>query len=193
MKLEIFLFNPLLRLPEFVIGICCGVLFLSKPMPIKQRSMWIGVLLCLASIPLLVRLPWLLVSNGLLAPLFGVVILGLSDSAGLAARLLSNRILVLLGQASFSLYLLHFPVFFWMSFAATRGPLAERLSGSWPHSTDSVPSLVLYFVLAVLVSLTSYTLIEIPARDALKDWFSRRGSASAASSRREAGQEAMAS
>ncbi len=193
MRLEIFLFNPLLRSPEFIIGVCCGVVFLKRPLLIKQRSMWIGMLICLASLPLLVRLPWLMVSNGLLAPLFGVVILGLADSVGLAARFLSNRVLVLLGQASFSLYLLHFPVFFWMSFAVTRGTLAERLSGSWPHHTDSLGSLVVYFILAVLVSLASYTFLEIPARDAVKQWFSQRGSRSVAQVRRETGQEAVAS
>jgi peptidoglycan/LPS O-acetylase OafA/YrhL len=193
MRLEMFLFNPLLRCPEFIIGVCCGVAFLQGRTPVKQRSMWFGMLICLASIPLLVKLPWLLVSNGLLAPLFGVVILGLADSEGPAARFLSNRPLVLLGQASFSLYLLHFPVFFWMSFAVTNGSFAQRLTGSWPYHTDSVLSLILYFVLAVLFSLASYTFIEIPARDSLKEWFSQRGSRSVSVPRRENGQEAVVS
>jgi peptidoglycan/LPS O-acetylase OafA/YrhL len=172
-RLEIFLFNPMLRLPEFMIGICCGVWSSRQKAPVLQRFLWLSMAACVVSIPLLVRLPWLLVSNGMLAPLFGVVIIGLSSSTGIARKVLGNRVMVHLGQASFSLYLLHFPVFFWMSYLAKHGA-ADRFSGEWSSPSDSPWLFAFYVTLCVLVSLASFAYIETPARRAVKIWLDRR-------------------
>jgi peptidoglycan/LPS O-acetylase OafA/YrhL len=48
--------------------------------------------------------------DGLLAPIFALVILVFSDPRGSAARLLSAKWLVVLGEASFGLYLIHLPL-----------------------------------------------------------------------------------
>jgi peptidoglycan/LPS O-acetylase OafA/YrhL len=101
------------------------------------------------------------------------VIIGLSASTGIAARALSNRVMVHLGQASFSLYLLHFPVFFWMSFFAKRGA-ADRFSGEWTLQIDSPWLFAFYVLLCVGVSLASFAYIETPARRAVKAWLDRR-------------------
>ncbi len=172
-RLEIFLFNPLLRLPEFMIGICCGVWSSRKTTATLQRFLWLTIAACFVSVPLLVRLPWLLVSNGMLAPLFGAVIMGLGTSQGLAARALGNRVIVRLGHASFSLYLLHFPVFFWMSYLAKRGA-ADRFSGEWTQSVDSPWLFAFYVALCIAVSLASFAYIETPARRGVKAWLDRR-------------------
>jgi peptidoglycan/LPS O-acetylase OafA/YrhL len=163
----------LLRLPEFIIGICCGVWLSHKTAAVLQRFLWLSLATCLVAVPLLVRLPWLVVSNGMLAPLFGAVIIGLSTSKGIVAKALGSRVMVRLGQASFSLYLLHFPVFFWMSFLAKRVG-TDRFSGEWTLPIDSPWLFGFYVALCVAISLASFAYIETPARRAVKAWLDRR-------------------
>jgi peptidoglycan/LPS O-acetylase OafA/YrhL len=53
------------------------------------------------------------VHNGLLVPAFAMIILGLSEE-NIFSRALSVSVLVLLGEASFALYLIHFIVNDWV-------------------------------------------------------------------------------
>jgi peptidoglycan/LPS O-acetylase OafA/YrhL len=173
-RLEILLFNPLLRLPEFMVGICLGI-WAARGNPLGVRhATGLAIATYLLLVPVLTRLPFLLVSNGLLAPLFGTVIVALGTSSELYARLLGNPIMVRLGHASFSLYLFHFPILFWMTFLARHGDLKEKLVGPWPANAESPAYLVFYFCSCIGLSLLSYSYLESPARKILKRWMSRR-------------------
>jgi peptidoglycan/LPS O-acetylase OafA/YrhL len=124
-------------------------------------------------VPLLVRLPWLVVSNGLLSPLFGIVILSVATSGGRVVRLLQTPILVRLGHASFSMYLLHYPVLFWMTYLLKTGTVTAKLEGPWPILADSPAYLAAYLSLVIALALASYSLIESPARRQIRAWLSR--------------------
>ena len=117
-------YHPLVRLPEFLIGVVLGHLYL------KQRSvrylppagLMAGVIL--AIIVLGDGLPLLLLGNGLLAPIVAVLIFQLAARAGWLSRALAQRPLVLLGEASYAMYLLHVPLHAWLR------PVGLRLTGS---------------------------------------------------------------
>src|SRR6516225_9168215 len=83
--LSVVKFNPLVRLPEFLIGMACGFYFLRA-----RASSKLGI-------PL--------VGGGLLAPAFAAIIYGLAQPRSL--MVLNLRPMVLLGDASYSFYLLH--------------------------------------------------------------------------------------
>ena len=175
-QMEILLFNPALRLPEFMVGIFFGLCAAKGYRLNAPYLIWLLFITYLLLVPALVKLPFLLVSNGLLSPLFGITILALATSTGFHVRLLSSRIMVRLGHASFSLYLFHLPLLFWMTFLVREGSLTHRLDSPWPLPQDSVGYLFSYLLACVVVSLLSYSYLESPARQMLKRWMAHPAS-----------------
>jgi peptidoglycan/LPS O-acetylase OafA/YrhL len=116
-------FCPLVRLPEFVFGVALGVLFLRSRDRAASGS-WMAALgfglagACLALLPL----PYPLLHNGLLLPLFGLAIVGLARGGGLLGKVLAARPLVALGEASYALYILQVPLMYWMLLASGASP-----------------------------------------------------------------------
>src|SRR5215831_13548775 len=97
---------PVLRLPEFLVGIALGLLLLrSRPRPWHSYLFYLAaavtvLLLCLAIGN------W--VSLVMIPAAFMLYVLAFSD--GFPARLFSSRPVVLLGGASYAIYLLQYPV-----------------------------------------------------------------------------------
>ncbi|HET6762010.1 MAG TPA: acyltransferase [Longimicrobiaceae bacterium] len=159
--------NPLLRLPEFVIGVAAGRLFLDGAFD-RIRSGAVEVAVAAALVAALLAspaVPYLLMHNGLLAPLFAALIVVLAVGRGPVARVLSGRRMEMLGGASYALYILHVPINDWS------GRLAARLGVAitWPSLYALVVSLV-----AIAISLAVFRWIEEPARRALRRRLSRR-------------------
>ncbi len=108
-------YNPAVRIPEFGAGILMARLYRS----LSPQSNWLGrgywfylpglvvsgLVLAYAN-----GIPYPLVHNGLLLPAYASMILGLALDGGLLARILSGRLIVLLGNASYSMYILHVPI-----------------------------------------------------------------------------------
>jgi len=97
---------PVLRLPEFVAGVALGLLFLRSPRW-KPGGLF-SMLMALAAIAglCLFSARWASVA---VAPL-ALLILGLAYRRGPVAWILSTRIFILLGGASYAVYLLQLPV-----------------------------------------------------------------------------------
>src|SRR5207237_536668 len=55
-------------------------------------------------------IPYPLLHNGLLVPLFAALVFGLAQGGGVLGRALASRPLVALGDASYALYILQFPL-----------------------------------------------------------------------------------
>jgi peptidoglycan/LPS O-acetylase OafA/YrhL len=104
------------------------------------------------------RSPTANLCDGLLAPIFAGLIWAFSDSDWLPARLLSVPWMVVLGEASFGLYLFHIPVFH----------LFERLG--WNHTPALLP---VYLGVSIGVSVLSFYFFETP----LRRWILKRGQA----------------
>ena len=151
---------PLLMLPEFLAGVTLGWLYLLFPIKEKAAS-WIMTLgLCALGITLFFgdRLPFVMLHNGLLLPLFAVIILGLCGTNWLS-RLMSNTGLVLLGEASFALYLIHFNINDW-------------LKGHYPTQSIGAALIKLAFLIPVSVLLHLY--LERPGRRIILNWWKSR-------------------
>jgi peptidoglycan/LPS O-acetylase OafA/YrhL len=162
--LSIVKFNPLLRLPEFMIGIGLGTLYLDGKRIARPRTVAIASLVGLVVLLIfLTRLPYPAFHNAVLAPVFVILILSLASDP----TMLCNRTLVLLGEASYSLYLLHAPLSDYCF------GVAKRLGCSNPVWVGAA-----YVPLTVLASVVSYKLIEIPGRALVHSLFRRRRSRS---------------
>lgn len=161
-------YHPLVRLPEFVFGMCLGRLFVLRQASGAARRA-VAVVptteLLLATVGLLCaheQLPYPMLHNGLLAPLFGGWICLLARGGGLA-RVLAHPAFVRLGEASYALYLLHSAVLqYGMLFLMARGratTLPAPLAGA------------MLVAISVLVSLVVYQRVEVPARRYLRQRF----------------------
>jgi peptidoglycan/LPS O-acetylase OafA/YrhL len=145
--------QPLVRVFEFAIGILLGLFFLRRRFAIPDICTWGALVLgtgIMAFIPYteISSIGWGFRAFLLFIPVSAMLILGLGEGRTMLSRFLACAWLVELGDASYSLYIIH-------------APLREVLL--------TVPVLAhLPFVcigITILVSLGSYRWIEVPARN----------------------------
>lgn len=133
---------PLLGLLPFVVGMLCCRLLRRKPHWRHHQGGWTLLALALLTAsawaadawapPQAVLLHMLLVSYGVYVPLFALLIVCLALDNGPLARGLRSPVLVLLGNASYALYLLHWlplGVALWWLGPEGAAPLAGVLAG----------------------------------------------------------------
>jgi peptidoglycan/LPS O-acetylase OafA/YrhL len=145
-------FNPMARLPEFMMGMACGFLFLHSK---KNDKLAVSLIATgVAGFILVVRcgywIPFPVLHTALLAPAFAAIVYGVAMRPRFA-HFLENKILVLLGDASYSLYLLHtlaIGAFFQFSKTGFENPTFLKA--------------VAAVTVAVLVSVAVYRWIEVP-------------------------------
>lgn len=170
-------FHPILRLPELLAGVALGKLFLTRAHEHKRPPIAMSVVSVLLVIGVYAARPGVPVvfyTSGGMAPLFALVIYTFAFGGGLA-RLISGSLLVLLGEASYALYILHVPIagFFRTAFqkvrpgwfAGTEGELAR--SPTWTY-------FVLYTVMMLVISIASFWYFETPTRSLVRGWLSKR-------------------
>jgi peptidoglycan/LPS O-acetylase OafA/YrhL len=164
MRLAALKYLPLARLGEFVVGVGTGVLFRrydARRVGGRHLATWSAVLaVALLASPL--GIPYPLRHNALFAPLFAMLILGLAQQDSWLAAALNVRPLVLLGQASYALYLLHEPIA-WLLYKNEHGPL---------RSVGAPTRLTIYLLAVATLSVLVFKYWEEPMRRMIR----RRGS-----------------
>jgi len=156
--LTVVKFNPLVRLPEFLIGMAYGFHYLrvrANPKlaapPVLGGLLGFGVVVSFSA-----SIPYPVLHTSILAPAFAAIIYGLALQPGLPATL-TLRPMVLLGDASYSFYLLHY-------FLLTVCYFTPRLGfRRWGAS-----GVLLCLVLISGVSFLVYLFLEKPARVKLR-------------------------
>jgi len=98
-----------------------------------------------------------------LRPVNVALVVGLGLGGGLPARVLSTRLARLLGDSSYSLYILHVPLLWWFS-------------RFWGHQAVAMPGVyaAVYLVLVVLASVAVFQFFESPANRWIRDWVKAR-------------------
>ena len=161
--------SPLVRLPEFVIGVLLGHHFLAtvriEGAQPRVSYAWLAALALLLSWYFFGQHPTSMLESSLLAPLYGWLIYQLARGGGLLGRLLSTSFMKRLGEASYALYLIHYVFYF--RFAALCKMLGI-LTG------DPNGFFCAYLLASIAASLLIYRFIEEPARMAIKRWFRPR-------------------
>ena len=154
-------YNPLMHINAFLAGLVCGVLFKKNAETrLPSSTLWLLgsialIVILLEARPMIESLIGLNIAytNGLIAPAFLVFIWLLASNKGRISKWLSHPILVLLGEASFSLYILQKPVF-----GIYNKVLEKRLN------LGDVADFYVALTLLIIVSIASYKLFETPAR-----------------------------
>jgi peptidoglycan/LPS O-acetylase OafA/YrhL len=100
-------------------------------------------------------------------PVFALLIYGLAQGGGSLARLLSLRGAIMLGEASYALYLLHEPLWNVVTHLLNQ-PQAETVRQPFA----ALPLLAVFILAVVGISTLTFYAIEQPARRAIRRRFS---------------------
>jgi peptidoglycan/LPS O-acetylase OafA/YrhL len=157
-------FHPLARLPEFLLGMACGAIFLKSKKEAKSENdakfalplVLAGLLIAATVAHYSARIPYPVLHTSLLAPAFAAIIYGFALRPAWGAPLAWSP-LVFLGDASYSLYLLH--SFFMGPFFYTQTGVPRHRGPGWYS---------LFFVLVLGLSGLVYRFIEEPSRRKLR-------------------------
>jgi len=165
-------YNPLMHVNTFVMGLLVGIYFQNKALYKKAPSYnynatALFTVLTIIALLLIIRPSlklWLGFdvdyTNGLIAPLFLLSILLLAQQQGSIAKIFSASWLVLLGEASYSLYILQRPVYgIYHKYIATHFVVSEL----WHF--------YFYLTFLIILSIVSYKLFETPLRHWINTWY----------------------
>lgn len=103
---------PILRLPDFIAGVVLARLFAMRGARSSRVLATLGVGAAVATFTFLARpraLPERFVANGLLSPLYWLIILGVASAPAWAERVAARLRLDALGEASLGVFILHMP------------------------------------------------------------------------------------
>ncbi len=159
--------KPLYHTADFLVGIVASHLFdvlHNKRFTFKRIGIWLyGVAGSVGA--LMVAFPQCLRGSSLdlnsaLRPVNVAILVGLAIGGGLPARLLSSRIPKVLGQASYSMYILHVPLLWWYS------------RYLWTNSRPASPAAAaaLYIAGVIAISALAFELVEEPANRMIRRW-----------------------
>ena len=151
-------YSPLEHFYAFVLGICLAKFFVwigadtVRSQALQRYAPWLlaGSLAAFLTIPAFeLPISEMLLQHGVLIPLFALTLLAFSSGNEVISTLFSAKWLVVLGEASFALYLIHMPLH-----TILRHPI-ERYG---------MPVFLIYFSMTIGLSVASIYWLEIPAR-----------------------------
>lgn len=175
-------FSPYVRIGEFILGCLTAQLYLVlADSPVRHLEKKVGKIFlyaAAASIPFLLFVMYTTShvemvemlsifrktnTNFGLAPSMAFLIFCSLRYKSLLSRWLSGHLMVKSGNASYSIYLIHFPVFLWISHSAL----------GFFHGGSFLVSFLIGYVLAlcliVVISMGLYLIVEAPARAWLRN------------------------
>jgi peptidoglycan/LPS O-acetylase OafA/YrhL len=151
-------YTPLAYVATFLTGVTLGKLQAALVLTVRQRTAVAAASLAVLAIffaTAVTRIPYILLHGGFLVPLFSALILGLSGPNPISA-IFAWRPIVLLGQCSYCMYLLHFNAINLMR----EFRLAERM-----HLAAYEPWFS--YAAMLLLAIATLHLVEEPARRAI--------------------------
>ena len=169
--LGVVLHNPLFHLPEFVAGIVLSRIF-HRTRDVAQRfsnwAFWPAAIAMVAACAGGLGVAYPIFHNGLLLPVFLVLIYCLAVPPRAIEALLGSRAMVILGDASYPIYILQHPVstLFKAAWYVVTGVLLAGTYTSWL-------ALLFYTTLLCAISVGLSVWVDPPLRRHAKTYVSR--------------------
>ena len=150
---------PILRLPEFIFGMLICKFMFSAPL-VGEKISGLGFsLVTLLSMLALLAFSDVVQMKSFSTVIFGIFIIQLSYGRNFLVSLLSSKLMVLLGGASYALYILQGPIRQWLYWAVDHSFFSEKIAS------------LLNPLLAISLSIVIFVYWEQPARAAIKSLF----------------------
>ena len=151
--LNVLRFNPLVRLPEFLVGVCGALFFLRQAVDPRWAGplVWGGLVALLAVVLRQDHIPYPLIHNGLLSLPFLAIIYGFALRPSWSI-FLEWRGFRMLGEASYGFFLVHLPVI----------ALVFRPDGA--PRTHSIIEVLASIAITLAIAFALYGWVEQPAR-----------------------------
>lgn len=147
-------YMPLMRLPTFLLGVVIGRLF-TQGLRLSYAPLWVIAAACgIVVMPGVLSGIGVALIEAVLIPFLLLLIFALAHEERWSAVLLAHPVAVVLGEASYALYILHVPLRDWMGHGRLRFDF-------WP-----------YLALLLAVAITCHYVVEQPARRAIRHWLS---------------------
>lgn len=152
-----YYYFPMFHWPLFIFGAGLGRLYLfgrkfqkgTHEVALICAFVLVGIVIACKA-----RHNWLS-SNAVLAIVFGLLIFGAAGAAGPVSTWLTRQAAVLLGEASYAMYIMHMPILMWWS----------RLTEKFVQpNLSALASFVVYYLLVVAVSIAINKFVEKPMR-----------------------------
>ncbi len=170
-------FSPYLRIGEFILGCLVAQLYLMlRPQKVSEGERTVGWFLSIvgaASVPLALFLTyssdhgWAFLGrlslNFALAPSVALIIFCAARYENSISRILGDRRLVALGEASYSIYLVHFLIFLLIS-----NHLGQVLPVTLPNVIFFSVRFLFALAIVILIALGLHSFLEVPARSWLR-------------------------
>ncbi len=152
---------PAFRFPEFFAGMLLGLIFLRGERRLRPSLLLYPAVIASLVILALVKGPWV----SLVAIPSTILIFELAVAGTWLAWLLGNKEFLLLGGASYAIYLLQWPVRSWVHFAVTGSTDFNTAKGGLDTFLSPI--------ILVLFSIGVFLLWEEPMRKWLRSWFKK--------------------
>lgn len=152
---------PLFYFPHFAVGVTAARYFLfGQKLSEMARSImftagFVGILATGATANWTYSHPNWIYPDIAFTPLAALLIVGGTATTAWPGRLLSSRPLVILGDASYAIYILHWPLQSWIY------QIVKRVPG---FNTAAASASALYLVVVLLTAVATFFVVERPAR-----------------------------
>jgi peptidoglycan/LPS O-acetylase OafA/YrhL len=169
-------FNPLLNLSAFIVGIATGIIFLRQKYTTPDKTpsygvtaLEIGALVATLVVIAYSGIPHALLRTGIASPLFAAIIYVLALNKGGVAKLLAHPRLLILGEASYAIYILQVPLSYWTRQLIAVTPLQDFSAIAYP---------ALYLPIIIGFSIGSFFWLEKPLRSRILAFFQQEAKGS---------------
>lgn len=158
-------YQPIFHLNQFLIGILTGIIFIKTPKELAANFINVGIGILLVSILIfLLKHPLnLSYHNGLLAIIFSPLIFFIAKDNGKISTLFSGRLFIYLGEISYGIYLLQYPV--WKALSDYR---LEKYFGISNNISDNTTNFLIRLTVLILLAAFSFKFIESPMRKSIR-------------------------
>lgn len=160
---EIMHYSPIFQLANFIVGIGIGFLFVKHQTILRQKAKkWVFIFTTMVAVGVIYcansnfKLYDSLINNGVLTPFFALLLISFALFEGNVKAFLSWKPFQFLGEISYSIYILQFPVML----------LCRNYIPGLVGKKDN-ELFFPYLGILILTSILSYLLIEQPAKKAI--------------------------
>ena len=162
---NLFRFFPLIHVPTFLFGAFLAIVYEGDRAEGRYAKWALPLGIVLLTLVVAFNRIWFyyfLHDGGLLIP-FGLIIYGMAAREGIGGRAKVPRLLILLGDASYGVYILQFPVFAWLNAIVKRA-----IHSQVGIDMNSPIAVVAYACFLSGLCVLIYSYFELPARRAIR-------------------------